>query len=107
MARSGQIKSIRYEAPFFFLNDRLRVLLKCSRACVVRGVSRSRQREQDLLRAMSSEIDTAIGLICGDDGVAALHYQPYLSIASPRQASIPHCLLSRLRLTTRYELLPV
>jgi len=30
IARTGQITSIRYDPPFFLLNDRISVLLKCS-----------------------------------------------------------------------------
>jgi hypothetical protein len=30
IARSGHIKSVQYESPFFFLNDRITLLLKYS-----------------------------------------------------------------------------
>ena len=44
VARSGHVTSVRYDPPFFFLNDRMRVLLKYSTKIVVHGASPSRKR---------------------------------------------------------------
>lgn len=88
LARTGQITSIRYEAPFFLLNDQLLVYLKYS--------TRSRSPwgftfaidEQVLLQTRASKVKTIIGLICGADGVAALTYDAYHIIAAIRKSAI-------------------
>lgn len=87
-ARTGRIRSLRYDAPFFFFNDRLAVLLKYS--------TRSRSPwgftftpdEQNLLQAQTREFRMVIGLICGADGIAAFGYEAYLHIAAPRPSAI-------------------
>jgi hypothetical protein len=88
LARGGQIKSIRYTTPFFLLNDRLSVLLKYSTKGRSPWGFTFTADEQVLLKIRASESRTAIGLICGADGVAAFSYQSYLSVASPRTAAI-------------------
>lgn len=88
LARTGEITSIRFEAPFFLLNKKLLVLLKYS--------TRSRSPwgftfttdEQVLLQNRASEFKTVIGLICGADGVAAFTYDAYLRVAAPRKATV-------------------
>jgi hypothetical protein len=88
LARNGGIASIRYEAPFFLLNDALLVLLKYS----TRGRSpwgfTFTTDEQSLLQEKASELRTIIGLICGADGVAAFPYDSYLKVAAPRKSAI-------------------
>jgi hypothetical protein len=87
VARATPI-AIRYEAPFFLFNDRLSVLLKYS----TRGRSpwgfTFTPDEQIILQRRASRFKTAIGLICGGDGVAALSYESYLSVAAPRNAAV-------------------
>jgi len=41
-----------------------------------------------LLKTRAFEVEMAIGLICGADGVACLSYQSYLSVAAPRTAAV-------------------
>ena len=68
---TGDVRRIRYEAPFFLLNDSVLTLLKYS--------TRSRSPwgftftgdEQVLLRGKASEHRIVLGLVCGADGVAA------------------------------------
>lgn len=88
LARTGGIKSIQYEAPFFLLNNRLLAYLKYS----TRGRSpwgfTFTIEEQRLLQGKASKIGTVIGLICGADGVAAFTYDDYRSVASPRKSAI-------------------
>jgi hypothetical protein len=88
VARVGQIAGLRYEAPFFLLNDRLLILIKYS----TRGRSpwgfTFGAEEQILLRARARKFKTVIGLVCGADGVAALHYESYVRVAAPRAAAI-------------------
>lgn len=88
LARSGGIASIRYEPPFFLLNDRLLVYLKYS----TRGRSpwgfTFMPDEQVLLQVRASKSQVVIGLICGADGVAALNYDAYRSVAAPRKSAV-------------------
>lgn len=88
LARTGAITSIQYDAPFFVINDQLLVHLKYS----TRGRSpwgfTFTTDEQRILRSKASESKIVIGFICGADGVAAIAYDAYLSVASPRESSI-------------------
>lgn len=88
LVRSGGIESIRYEAPFFVLNDDLLVYLKYS----TRGRSpwgfTFMPDEQVLLRTKATKFRIVIGLICGADGVAAFNYAAYQSVAAPRRSAI-------------------
>ena len=88
LARTGGVMSIRYEAPFFLLNDQLLVFLKYS----TRGRSpwgfTFTSDEQVLLQGKASEFQTVIGLICGADGVAAFTYDDYRSVAAPRKSAV-------------------
>src|SRR5687767_11739241 len=88
LARTGTITSVRYDAPFFVLNDRLLVRLKYS----TRGRSpwgfTFTAEEQVILASRASELQTAIGLICGGDGVVGFSYEAYRSIAAPRDTSV-------------------
>jgi len=88
LARHGAIRSIRYEHPFFVLNDDLSVYLKYS----TRGRSpwgfTFMPDEQVLLQRSASKLTIAIGLICGPDGVAVFSYESYRSIAHPRKIAL-------------------
>src|ERR1700719_3100931 len=88
LAKSGTIASIRYEAPLFFLNSHLMVLLKYS----TRGRSpwgfTFTPDEQALLKAADSKSRIVIGLVCGADGVAAFSSDAYFSIAPLRKSAI-------------------
>jgi hypothetical protein len=70
------------------LNDRLSVLLKYSTKGRSPWGFTFTADEQVLLKTRAFEFKTAIGLICGADGVAAFTYQSYLSVASLRTAAI-------------------
>jgi hypothetical protein len=88
LARSGKITALRYDPPFFTLNDRVLVLLKYS----TRGRSpwgfTFTSDEQALLDAADSRSKIVIGLVCGSDGVAAFNYDDYLGIAAVRQSAV-------------------
>ena len=88
IARTGTVATLKYEAPFFLFNDRLSVLLKYS----TRGRSpwgfTFTADEQEILQARAANFKTAIGLICGADGVAAVSYESYLNIAALRKAAV-------------------
>jgi len=88
LARTGGITSIRYDAPFFLLNNQLLVYLKYS----TRGRSpwgfTFMPEEQVLMHDRASESKVVIGLICGGDGVAAVTFDDYRSVAAPRESAI-------------------
>src|SRR5580692_7246999 len=88
LARSGRIASIRYNAPFFLLNDRLSVMLKYSTKGRSPWGFTFTADEQLLLKTRASDSEMAIGLICGADGVACFSYQSYVSVAAPRTAAL-------------------
>lgn len=88
LVRAGQLTEIRYAVPFFLLNNELAVLLKYStRTRSPWGFTFSPE-EQQLLEAKVIESKTAIGLICGADGVAAINYEAYAKIAVLRPVAV-------------------
>jgi len=88
VARTGQMDRIRYQAPFFLFNDRLLVLLKYSTKVRSPWGFTFTADEQKLLHTKAAKFNTAIGLICGADGVAAISYQSYLTVAAPSTSAI-------------------
>jgi hypothetical protein len=88
LVRDGKIKNIRYEQPFFLLNEDILVLLKYS----TRGRSpwgfTFMPDEQVILQAKEAEFRIIIGLICGSDGIAAFTYESYRSIVTPGKSAI-------------------
>lgn len=88
LARFGGIASLHYKPPFFAINDHFLLLLKYStRSRSPWGFTFTPQ-EQRQLDDRARESKTIIGLICGSDGVAALPYELYRTIAPLRTASI-------------------
>jgi hypothetical protein len=81
--------SIRYEAPFFLLDDRLHVFLKYSTKGRSPWGFTFTSSEQIMLANRGAESSLVIGLICGSDGVATLAYDDYRRIAA-RQNSPVH-----------------
>jgi hypothetical protein len=71
LARAGDIASIRYDPPFFLLNEELLVLLKyCTKGRSPWGFTFTSD-EQMILQRRASQSRIVIGLVCGADGVAA------------------------------------
>ncbi len=88
LARTDAITSIRYDAPFFLLNDQLLVLLKYStKGRSPWGFTFTRD-EQGALQKRASEFKIVIGLICGSDGVAGFSYDAYVKVAAPRKSAV-------------------
>ncbi|MGY3497829.1 hypothetical protein [Bradyrhizobium sp. USDA 4502] len=85
--RSGRVKSIRYDPPFFFLNERITLLLKYSTKVRSPWGFTFTEDEQQQLSSMALRQSTVIGLVCGSDGIVALPYDSYSAIASMRAAS--------------------
>ncbi|HEY5047420.1 MAG TPA: hypothetical protein VII49_05320 [Rhizomicrobium sp.] len=88
IARSGKVLALRYESPFFLFNGHLSVLLKYSTKGRSPWGFTFTVDEQELLVAQASKCKTAIGLICGADGVAAFDFDSYLRIAEPKAVAI-------------------
>jgi hypothetical protein len=72
---------IRYEPPFFRLNDHTLVLIKYSTKKRSPWGFTFTQSEQALLRVKAEQSTIVLGLICGADGIAALRYDAYVTIA--------------------------
>jgi hypothetical protein len=88
LARSGDVSSIRYDAPFFLMNGIVACCLKyCTKGRSPWGFTFAVD-EQTALQARAARVRVVLGLVCGADGVAAIEYDAYQRIASPRMASI-------------------
>jgi len=101
LARSGGIAGIRYDAPFFLLNEHLLVLLKYSTKGRSPWAFTFTTDEQALLMKRASEFKIAIALVCGGDGVVAFGYADYLAVAAPRASAVHIACYRRHR--ERYE----
>ncbi len=88
LARTGAIKSLQYDAPFFFINGQLLALLKYSTKGRSPWGFTFTKDEQMLLQSRASKHKIVIGLICGADGVAAIDYDAYLKVAASRESAI-------------------
>ena len=88
LARTGRVAGIRYEAPFFLLNDYLLLRLKYSTRNRSPWGFTFTTDEQNLLEEKARAFETVIGLVCGGDGVVAISYAAYRAIASPRASAI-------------------
>src|SRR5262245_47555840 len=85
LARTGAIPGIRYDPPFFSLDDRVLVLLKYSTRTRRPWAFTFTPDEQTLLQARAVEQrPIVIALVCGGDGIAAIRYDAYLTIAAQR-----------------------
>ena len=88
LARTNQVKSILYDPPFYLINSDVSVLLKyCTRIRSPWSFTFTEDEQATLNRA-SKQRSLVIGLICGSDGVAAIGYESFLTVATPRQAAI-------------------
>jgi hypothetical protein len=88
LARGGLITSLRYEPPFFVVNNKMSVCLKYSTKGRSPWGFTFMPDEQALLRQRAKRSALIIGLICGSDGIAAISYDAYKEIAALRESSI-------------------
>jgi hypothetical protein len=88
IVRSGRVKSVQYESPFFFLNGRITLLLKYSTKNRSPWGFTFTEEEQRQLLTKAPQHPIMIGLICGADGIAALSYESYLTIAPIRDSAV-------------------
>ena len=71
LARTGLVEQVTYVPPFFVFNRTTRVMLKYSTKLRSPWAFSFTVEEQSLLREASNSLRTVIGLVCGDDGIAA------------------------------------
>jgi len=88
LARTGAIRGIKYEAPFFVINNDVSVHLKYSTKGRSPWGFTFTTDEQLLMRKKAIGAKLVIGLICGADGVATLTYDEYKSVAAPRKEAV-------------------
>ena len=75
LVRAGSVERLRYEPPFFLINDRVLALLKYStRARSPWGFTFT-ESEQRALKRRDVGLRLVIGLVCGGDGIAAFSYE--------------------------------
>jgi hypothetical protein len=79
---------IAFVAPFFVLNDHLRVHLKYSTGVRSPWGFTFMPEEQRRLATEATRQPIIIGLVCGSDGVAAIPSELFLCIACPRDVAV-------------------
>ena len=79
---------VTYAPPFFVLDERMQVHLKYSTAKRSPWGFTFMTDEQVLLQQRALMMPLVIGLICGADGIAALAYDDYVSIASMQDSAL-------------------
>ncbi|MEO8360409.1 MAG: hypothetical protein ABI672_10300 [Vicinamibacteria bacterium] len=82
LARQGEIRTIHYDSPFFFVNGTLSVLLKYSTKGRSPWFFTLTVEEQRLLGQHRMGNVHVVGLICGSDGIATLSCSELRTIAS-------------------------
>lgn len=82
LARSGMVEGLRYDPPFFVLNDRILLLLKYSTKTRSPWGFTFSPRERDALAMEKLRGPLTIGLVCGDDGIAACSLEEYRVLTS-------------------------
>jgi hypothetical protein len=88
LIRTGATAILRYEEPFFLVNNELLVYLKYSTKNRSPWGFTFTRDEQMLLQCRADHLRVVIGLICGADGVATLTYENYRCVASSSTASV-------------------
>jgi hypothetical protein len=83
LARAGAIEGIRYEPPFFVLNEDLRIYLKHSTKGRSPWGFTFTVEEQSALEKHSASKAIIAGLVCGGDGVVTLPYAKFRTVAPP------------------------
>lgn len=86
--RHGPGASLVYSVPVFTLDARVQLHLKyCTGKRSPWGFTFTAD-EQLLLLDLVAQLPLVIGLVCGADGVVALPFSEYLTIANPRNAAM-------------------
>lgn len=87
LASNGRI-NIKHEPPFYIFDDTILIFLKYSTRKRSPWGFTFKPHEQDILSEKAAIGDLVIGLICGADGIAAISYSDYNSIATPRETAL-------------------
>ena len=87
VTRAGET-SIRHDAPFFLLDNRLHIFLKYSTKGRSPWGFTFTASEQLALASRGEDSSLVIGLICGSDGVATLAYGDYCQIADLQKSPV-------------------
>lgn len=82
LIKGADVSSVQYVAPFWVLNGKIRVYLKYSTAVRSPWGFTFGPDEQWLLHACAQQNPLFIGLICGSDGIAAVPFESYVTIAA-------------------------
>ena len=88
LIREAADTSIRYDSPLFVFGESIQVYLKYSTRNKSPWAFTFTAVEQLMLYERSRELTTVIGLVCGFDGIAALPFDGYESIARNRPTAI-------------------
>ena len=88
LLRHGTVKSIRYSAPFFVLNEKLSTYLKYSAQGRSPWGFTLTPEEQGFLDRSAAKLEIVIGFVCGADGVAAVPFEEYQLIAARRSSAL-------------------
>ena len=80
--------TLEFKAPFYVLNSKVALYLKYSTKIRSPWGFTFMPAEQIALAEKVAAMPVTIGLVCGDDGIAALPYEEYLAVAAPRNLSI-------------------
>jgi hypothetical protein len=88
LARRGVIASVKNIPPLFVLNGTLKVLFKYSTKKRSPWGFTFGVEEQALLESGPDQGQLVAALVCGADGIAALTWDSYRTIARPRSSAI-------------------
>lgn len=88
LIRAGGSSSIFHDPPFFVINNHVAVYLKyCTRSRSPWGFTFTGD-EQSLLARRACGSPLVLGLVCGQDGIAALDFTEFILLAAMRESSI-------------------
>ncbi|QQP89823.1 hypothetical protein IGS68_00645 [Skermanella sp. TT6] len=88
LARSGHVKSIVYDPPFYLFNGSVTVLLKYTATHNGPWKFTFMSHHRALMRGKAAEGPLVIGLVCAENGVATLIYEAFRTIAGEGEAAI-------------------
>lgn len=88
LVRGHGLVGLRYDAPFFVLNEAVVLHLKYSTKPRSPWSFTFMPEEQAILRARADRDQVVLGLVCGGDGIAALPYEDLCTVAAPRPLAV-------------------
>lgn len=88
LVRSGVVETLKYVPPFIEINGDVLTYLKYTTKAHSPWAFTFSEDEQTLLANTGKKKRIVLGLICGGDGVAALTYERFRTIAGSENASV-------------------